>query len=207
MLKRFKEKFGKPSKVLLIYTEGKHETEFLNYLKHYLYKDAVQGCGQKTDIVAGTGSTPRAVLDGAITRQEQKNIKKQYRKEYDNIIVVVDKDNIGSKDEVAKLKKQAKENNVALIIFEPCLEALLLSIIESNKNFKNEKCSGKTGLKKKFESKYLSRTKRTTAENYKPHFPLEKIEKTRKRKDYNAKQLDFLIKAMHNEVDFDEENC
>lgn len=188
-------------KRLLMYTEGKHEKAFLNYLKQYLYKDTVRGCGQQTDIIASAddeGGSPQVVLEEAITMAQQNKNRRKYNK----IIVIVDRDRMGNKNEVAKLKKQAKENNVTLVVFEPCLEALLLSIIDGSKDLHNEKC---WKLKKRFESKYLSRVKRSRAENYKLYFPLEKLEKTRKKKNHNARKLDFLIRAMHNEVDLEKE--
>lgn len=190
------------NKNLLIYTEGKHEEIFLTYLKKYLYKNEVRGCGRQTDIVGGTGGSPQDVLDEAIQKVKFSRTKKS-RKVHDDAIVVVDRDEVRSEDKLGVLKKKAKENKIILVIFEPCLEALLLSILEDGKDFSDHTRCG--WLKGTFESDYLDEEKRVDAEEYQEHFSLENIEQARKRKDHNSQQLDFLIKAMKNEVDFDNE--
>ena len=185
------------NKTLLIYTEGKHEEVFLIYVTKYLY--TIRGCGQQINIVAGTGGSPHTILDKAIQHSY-----KEHGEVYDYTIVVVDRDMIGGEDKFGDLRKKAKENNIILVIFEPCLEALLLSILEDGKDF-SEEYTGCRALKEQFHKNYLDEEKRTDSEEYEEYFSLTKIETARKRTDHNSQQLDFLIKAMHNQLDLDKE--
>lgn len=91
---------------------------------------------------------------------------------YDRKIVVLDNDK--SKVEMLKARKEAQDRNIELIENTPCLESLLLSILE-------KKPSGKTSAwcKSEFEEKYLDQKKRGEPNEYIKLFPKKLLEARR----------------------------
>lgn len=115
-------------------------------------------------IKKGKGGTPEGIVKSAIN----------YSGAFDRKIVVVDNDK--SKIEMQKARKKAKEYNIELIENTPCLEAMLLSILES-KNFHSKSSAW---CKREFEKKYIEKKQRSELHRYGELFPKATLEKSRR---------------------------
>jgi hypothetical protein len=156
----------------LIYCEGAHDLAFIRHLikmynvagKTNIRIRAKQGDGGAHDVLVIEANN---VLGG-----------------FDRRAVKLDRDR--THDEVKKAERISKKLNIELIWSVPCIEALLLGILE-NKNFSGYK--SKT-CKKRFEKQYVASDKRTDSRAYEGLFSLEIIEDARKR----LPELDTLIR-------------
>ena len=146
----YKKKKRQASKTLLVFGEGFDEEMFLKHLKSlYSYKSNVaitikkgKG-GDAKNIVIDADKTPGA---------------------FDRKIVILDNDK--TKTEMTKARQEAKNRNIELIENTPCLEHLLVSILDKKPSGKNSDwCKGE------FESKYLSKKKRGELSEYIKLFP------------------------------------
>jgi len=94
---------------------------------------------------------------------------------FDRRVVKLDRDR--THDEIKKAERIAKKLNIELIWSVPCIEALLLAILE-NKDFSGYK--SKT-CKQNFEKRYITSDKRTDSRAYESLFSIHVIESARKK--------------------------
>jgi len=167
----YKKKKRQASKTLLVFGEGFNEEMFLKHLKSlYSYKSNVaitikkgKG-GDAKNIVIDADKTPGA---------------------FDRKIVILDNDK--TKTEMTKARQEAKNRNIELIENTPCLEYLLVSILDKKTSGKNSDwCKGE------FESKYLSKKKRREPNEYIKLFPKKLLDIKR----LKILELDKLILIM-----------
>ncbi len=93
---------------------------------------------------------------------------------FDRRLVKLDNDR--NPKEMAKAKAIAEKRGITLAITTPCLEGLLLAILQIGKDFSSwssERC------KREFETKYIPKDKRTTPEAYPRHLTKAKIDAAR----------------------------
>ena len=193
----------KPYKTQLIYVEGPDESAFIGYLKKYPYEGDIRGCGMKSDIIVAPEGSCQDILNEALKRKN--------RNGFDRVVIVMDYDWMGStptqrENQLKTLERQVKDkgaDSVLLIVNKPCLEGLLLSILEDDDFFEYD--DGCDPLKNHFQKHYLNKKKRKVSDNYtkffrkngqEKSFSKEKIEVARS----TSSSLDSLIKAMKNEV-------
>ena len=196
----------KPYKTQLIYVEGSNESAFIKYLRTYPYKEDIRHKENtdiriKSKIYNAKGSNFQIVFDEALKRKQDER--------FDSLVIVMDYDWMGDipperERQLNILNKKAKsEGAVVLIVNKPCLEGLLLSILQ-NKDFSKQD-GGCDPLKSCFEKNYLDKEKRQIPGNYtkpfqkndkKQSFSRENIESARS----IVKSLDLLIRAMQNEI-------
>jgi superfamily I DNA and RNA helicase len=146
----FKKKRRQASKTLLAFGEGFGEEVFLKYLRGlYAYKNNVAITVKK-----GKGGDAQSIVIDA-----DKTLGA-----FDRKIVVLDNDK--TKAEMTKARQEAKKRGIELIENTPCLEFLLVSILDKKPNGKNSAwCKGE------FESKYLEEKKRGEPSEYVKLFP------------------------------------
>ncbi len=103
-----------PRHTVLLVGEGKTEEAFLNHLKSlYIYR----GCGVAVKILNAGGKGAKYIVDYALRRSR--------RFASDRLLVLLDTDVlIGS-----SVRKTAEQNNIQLVESHPCLEGLLLRIL------------------------------------------------------------------------------
>lgn len=104
---------------------------------------------------------------------------------FDRKIVVLDNDK--PKSEMVGARKEAKSKGVELLENTPCLEYLLISIIDKEPGEKNS-----IWCKSEFESKYLSTNKRGEPSEYDRLFPKNLLNS----KKSTIPELDKLISLM-----------
>ncbi|MFA5387432.1 MAG: RloB domain-containing protein [Candidatus Paceibacterota bacterium] len=142
MPQRLQEKKNRSLKsTFLIVGEGSHEVFFLKYLRHLYLREGIVW----TKIIDGKGGTADGIVDYA------GRILGDYHKR----IVLLDNDK--KKIEMSKARKKAVEKNINLIENTPCLESLLLSVLNNGESFENKRSRW---CKKEFECKYLDKRSR-----------------------------------------------
>lgn len=146
----YKKKKRHANKTLLIFGEGFDEEMFLKHLRNlYSYKNNVA-----ITIKKGKGGDAQSIIIDADKEQGA----------FDRRIVVLDNDK--SKTEMVKARQEAKKRNIELIENTPCLESLLLTILNYKPNGKDS-----NWCKNEFESKYLDKKKRGEPSEYAKLFP------------------------------------
>ena len=154
----YKRKRRQASKTLLVFGEGFNEGVFIKHLKTlYSY-----GSNVAITVKNGKGGDAQNIVIDA-----DKIIGA-----YDRRIVVLDNDK--AKNEMIKARKEAKSRNIELIEITPCLENLLLLILDKKSNGRNSKW-----CKSEFESKYIDKKKRREPNEYIKLFPKELLEAQR----------------------------
>ncbi len=146
-----KQKRRSAHRTLLVFGEGLCEEVFLKHLKKlYSYNSNVA-----ITVRRGKGGTPADVVIDS----------DKIPGDYETRVVVVDNDK--SQQEMESARKEAKRRKITLIENTPCIEALLLSVLDNGKDF-----SGKTSdwCKREFESKYIEKKKRSEPEQYEKLF-------------------------------------
>lgn len=167
----YKQKRRHASKTLLIFGEGFGEEMFLKHL-HHLYSF---NSGVSIKIRKGKGGTADNVVIDA----------DKIPGAYDRKIVVLDNDK--SKKEMTKAKQNAKSRGIELIENTPCLEFLLVSILDKKPNGKDSNwCKGE------FESSYLDKKRRSEPNEYIRLFPKKLLDSKR----FIISELDKLISIM-----------
>lgn len=147
----FKQKRRSAHRTLLVFGEGLCEEVFLKHLKKlYSYNSNVA-----VTVRRGKGGTPADVVIDS----------DKIPGDYETRVVVVDNDK--SQKEMELARKEAKSRKIILIENDPCIEALLLSILENGKDFSNKTSDW---CKKEFESKYIEKKKRSEPEQYEKLF-------------------------------------
>lgn len=170
----FVRKPRKANRTVLAIGEGKTEGAFLRFLKKR-YCKIDNGIAVK--IIDARGGDPRCVIDYAI--------KQTQNAEYDCVFVLLDADRPCPDTH----KKKARKKNIELIWCRPCIESLLLQILEPGFDG-----STKTAVncKQLFETKYLDKKAKLEPENYEALFGLELLERRRS----EISELNNIIKFM-----------
>ncbi len=169
----FKKKRRVANRTLLVYGEGMCEEMFLRHIKSlYSYDTNIA-----VTIRKGKGGTAVDVIIDA----------DKVPGDFEKKVVVLDNDK--TSEEMQKARKEAKNRGMILIENTPCVEALLLSVLESGIEF-----SAKTSVwcKKEFESKYIDKKKRGDKEEYDKYFSKKVLDFRR----LNIKELNAIILLM-----------
>ncbi len=148
----FKKKLRAASRTLLMYSEGLEDETFLKYLRGLYSRDT----GVSVKIRNGKGGDPMSVIINASNEPG----------DYDHRVVVLDNDATDSDMKLAR--QEAKNRNVTLIENTPCLEAILLSVLNAAKDYSSKRSPE---CKKEFESNYSDAKKRTDIREYERVFP------------------------------------
>ena len=167
----YKKKKRQANKTLLAFGEGMNEEIFLKHLRK-LYC-----CNTNVAITVKKGrggDAENIVLDAS-----------KVPGGFNRIVVVLDNDK--PKKEIQKARAMAKEKEIELIENTPCLEHLLLLILESkNISTESKKC------KKVFEDEYIEKRLRRESYKYDKYFTKEMLEEKRK----TIKMLNSVINIM-----------
>lgn len=148
-----KKRFAK--RTLLIFGEGLGEEIFLKHLRSIYSFDS----NAHIDIRRGKGGDACSIVIDA----------DKVPASYDYKYVVLDNDKSGQ--EMTLARQEAKKRNIELIENTPCLEFILVTILDREPSGKNSKwCKGE------FESKYLSKQKRVEISRFASIFPKELLD-------------------------------
>lgn len=164
------------SSTALVYCEGVHDLTFIRYLiKVYTQERTVV---TKFRSRQGKGGSPDTVVVEAINTPGA----------FDRKLVKVDRDRDPA--EIERAESLAVEHSIVIVWSVPCLEALLLSVIDGGdySNRESKDC------KKIFESTHIKAEKRTDSQAYAKIFTLEVLEESRQR----LPELDQLITFITN---------
>ena len=161
-------------RTVLIVGEGACEVAFLNHLKTLFVK---RGCGVTVKISNANGKGSAHVVDFAI-RQSQNTA-------YDVVAALLDTDDVWTD----ALKKHAENNKIKLVPSSPCLEGLLLEILDEFKMDSSQH------LKEKMHPKLSG--KKTEATSYATLFTVELLEE-RKTKVASLNTLIQLMQGTNN---------
>ena len=148
----YKKKVRAASRTLLMYSEGLEDEVFLKYLRS-IYS---QNSGVSVKIRNGKGGDPASVVVNASNEPG----------DYDHRVVVLDND--VSEESMTSARQEAKKRNIELVENTPCLEAVLLTILNKGKSYADKKSAE---CKKEFESTYLDSKERTDTREYEKVFP------------------------------------
>jgi len=156
-----------------VYGEGLGEEMFLKYLRGlYSYNSNTAVTirngrgGNAASIVIGADHTPGA---------------------FDRKIVVLDNDKGSS--EMTQARQEASKRNIELFENTPCLEAVLLSVLNNGAGYASK---GSSWCKGEFQSKYIDKKKRMELKEYGRVFPKTVLDTQRKK----VKELHRLISLM-----------
>ncbi len=169
----YKKKRRQASKTLLIFGEGLGEEMFLKHLKK-LYSF---NSGIAVTIKKGKGGNAKNIIIDA----------SKIFGAFDRVIVVIDNDK--SKMEMVSARQEAKKRKIKLIENTPCLEFLLLSIID-----KKPKGKDSVWCKQRFESIYMAKKKRRETDEYDKLFP-EKLLNSRRLKIAELNKLILIMEG------------
>lgn len=169
------KKWKKQKRTILFYGEGASEDVFLRHLR----KIYAHNHGIKITIKNGNGGSADIIVKKAIN----------YYGAFDVRVVLVDNDK--PKKEMDAARKLAKKGVINLIENEPCLEALLLRILNIGKTAENRKSEY---YKKEFEKKHICEKKRCDIDEYGKIFPKNILDSRRKK----IAELDKIIGFMEN---------
>lgn len=147
---------------LLILGEGSNEEFFLKHLRGLYSHDT----GTNIKIHRGRGGSATQIIIDAI---------KTYGA-FDKVIVILDNDK--PEKEMSKARQLALENKIDLLENTPCLDAVLLSILNGGKSYV---AKGSAWCKSEFQKSHLSKQKRSESNEYLKLFPKELLEKERSR--------------------------
>lgn len=155
----YKKKRRQASQTLLIFGEGLGEEMFLKHLKSLYSRDS----DVAVTIRKGRGGTAYGIVIDA----------DKVPGAFDRKVVVLDNDK--GKGEMDKARTEAVKRKIELIENTPCLEYILLSVLED----KNIKGKNSSQCKKEFEERYINKKKRNEPEEYAKIFPKELLDKRR----------------------------
>lgn len=165
-----KKKKRQANKTLLVLGEGLGEEMFLKHLKSLYYV-----VGVAITIRKGKGGTPNDVVTSAYKTPGA----------FDRKIVIIDNDK--SRTEMQKARTEAKRRGIELFENTPCLEGLLLIVLDKKiEGHNSEWC------KNKFESEYIDKKKRVEPVEYIKLFPKKLLDDKRNK----IKELSNLISIM-----------
>jgi hypothetical protein len=160
------------SSTALIYCEGAHDLAFLRYL--ILTYTAARVTKTKFRTKQGKGGSPDTLMVEAIHTPGA----------FDRKLVKVDKDR--TSEEIERAETLAVQYSIVIVWSMPCLEALLLSVIDG-KDYSDKKSKS---CKQIFEAKHIRASRRTDRREYAKIYTFEVLEDARKR----LPELDALIK-------------
>ncbi|MCF7795403.1 RloB domain-containing protein [Patescibacteria group bacterium] len=167
----YKKKKRQANKTLLVFGEGMNEEVFLKHIrKLYCYNTNVA-----ITIKKGRGGDAKNIVLDAY----------KVPGEFNRIVVILDNDK--PKNEIKKARQFTRDKEIELLENTPCLEHLLLMILDSEEISANSK-----KCKRIFEEKYIEKTKRKERYEYDKYFSKELLEKKRE----IIKILDYIIKIM-----------
>jgi len=157
-----KKKRRSASKAVLIYSEGLADETFLKHLKGiYSFNSSVA-----VKIVRGRGGSADGIVMQAFRIQGG----------FSRRFVALDSDK--GKRETEKARKIAEEKAISLLESNPCLESLLLSILNEGKSFSHKTSNW---CKKEFVSKHIDGKKRGDLDCHKKLFPKNLLDKMRRK--------------------------
>lgn len=169
----YKKKRRVASQILLMYVEGLGEEIFLKYLRGLYARDS----GVVVTIRNGKGgNVVNIIIDASNALGD-----------FDKRVVVLDNDK--GDTEKQRARREATKRGIELIENTPCLEAILLAVLNDGKNY-SDKQSG--WCKKQFQSKYLDKKKRTELNEYGKMFPKTLLDEQRKK----ISELEEIISTM-----------
>ena len=154
----------------LLYGEGYSEKIFLEYLRGIYARSS----SVRVTIKCGSGGSPEMIVSKAMRDAGR----------FDRRIVVMDGDS--GAGEMRRVRELAESNGIRIIENTPCLEGVLLSILESGKSY-SSMSSG--DCKEEFESRYIRRQERRDKRKYEQYFPKALLDEERSR----VEELDALI--------------
>ena len=154
----YKKKRRAASQTLLMYGEGLGEETFLKHLRG-LY---ARGSGVFITIRNGKGGNAVNVIIDASNAPGG----------FDKRVVVIDNDK--NTAEMRQARQEAQNRSIELIENTPCLEAVLLAVLNDGKSYSGKQSSW---CKSEFESKYLNKKKRTELNEYGNIFPKSLLDK------------------------------
>jgi hypothetical protein len=155
-------------KTLLLVGEGDTEEAFLKYLRS---RYCTNGQGVNATVCNAHGKGPQHVVVSAIRQSRNAD--------YDRVVVLMDTDIPWD----AETLKQAESNDIVLVGSQPCVEGLLLDILEQPIPEASRAC--KDAIQKKIPGVDL-----TEAKNYQTHFSYQVLESARRK----IAELDNLLK-------------
>ena len=165
---------------VLVYCEGLEDAAFLKYLKHLYHQDHID---PRVRIQSDRGGTADGIVLDALNVYG----------DYSYRVVVLDNDK--KLEEMQKAQKLALANNIILVLSTPCMERLLLEVM--NHSDLNPKL-GSNKCKKLFEDSYFVGLDRTDWGDYGRIFL---------KKSLNARMSQLVgLKRMHNLVRGDMEH-
>ena len=148
-------------KTILIVGEGLHEYVFIQHLRSIIIPISSISITPKR----GNGGSPVDIVYIAV-----KDVGS-----YDIRVVILD--NYRPEAEMQAAEAEAAQSAVFLIKNKPCLEALLLAMLEKGKDYSNH---SEVQCKKIFQAKYIPEGRRSELLHYKKHFPLKLLDQRRK---------------------------
>jgi hypothetical protein len=167
----YKKKRRQANKTLLFFGEGMNEEVFLKHLrKLYCHDNNIA-----VTIKKGRGGDAKNIVLDAF----------KVPGEFNRRVVVLDNDK--GKGEIKRARQLTKDKGIELLKNTPCLEHLLLLILDSKEISTNSK-----KCKKIFEEKYIEKTQRKERYEYDKYFSKKLLDKKRE----NIKVLDYIIKIM-----------
>ena len=169
----FKKKRRAASRTLLMYSEGLEDEIFLKHIRALYSRDS--GVGVK--IRNGKGGHPADVIINAANEPG----------DYDRRIVILDND--FPEADMRLARQEAEKRNIMLLENTPCLEAVLLAILNDGKSYADKQSPW---CKKEFESKHLDSKKRTDVREYEKIFSKIKLDGVRPK----VPELDKIISLM-----------
>lgn len=161
-------------KTVLIYCEGLHDLTFVKYLVG-LFDSLVQKYHPEPK--KGDGGSPDSLVRKSAFIPG----------DFDRRIVLCDADR--GKNEIEKAEQLAKKLNVEVIVLRPCLDAVLLDIIDPSVD---HTALSSSRCKKQFEAMYLDSKQRTQSDRYDNLITKTMMKSASKKHDSLARLLDLL---------------
>lgn len=153
-----KKKVRSANRTVLLHGEGQHEEVFLKHLKS-LYSF---GRNINVKIQRGRGGDQSGMVTHVVNTVGS----------FDKRFVVLDNDR-GEKS-ISAARKNAREHSIGLIENSPCIEAVLLAILNDGNSFKERESKW---CKKHFETKYMNENKKYDVKEYSKIFPKALLDK------------------------------
>lgn len=178
MVSRPRQKIRRTKKTILIVGEGPTDKAFLQHIKQ-LYVTREMDIAVKVE--CGSGGAPKSVVE--------RTVRLKGSRSYDKCYVLVDADLPFEPDSDLE-KRMRKRPRIEMLKATPCIEGLLLAILEYPDFSQQSTTSDKS--KKAFKAKYLSEDKKIDKRSYERIFSRQIIEERRKA----VPELDAILKAM-----------
>lgn len=158
----------------LVYCEGAHDLAFVRHIKK-LYSNR-SATNTRFKAQQGGGGSPDSIVQEALRIPD----------DFDRYLVKVDNDRTRAEHDNAVTIAETKAN-IEICWSAPCLDAMLLSILNPNKHYSRYQSST---CKHEFERNYIAADKRRARSAYDRVFTIRRLEEARQR----IVDLDQLIK-------------